>query len=56
MASTTLKSIRKVKVGVFWKIELKCCRIGTKPFKISAEMAKKNELVVGNPPLKMEQI
>ena len=28
----------------------------TKPFKISAEMAKKNELEVGNPHLKMEQI
>ena len=31
MAITTLKSIRKEKIGVFWKIQLKCCRIGTKP-------------------------
>ena len=29
------------KVGVFWKIQLKCCRIGPKPFKIGGEMAKK---------------
>ena len=37
------------KVGVFRKIQHKCCRIGTKPFKISGEMAKKNKLEVGNP-------
>ena len=51
MAITTLKSIRKGKIGVYWKIHLKCCRIGTKPFKIGGKMAKKNELEVGNPPL-----
>ena len=28
----------------------------TKPYKIGGEMARKNELEVGNPPLKMEQI
>ena len=39
MAITTLKSIRKGKIGVFWKIQLKCCRIGTKPFKIGGKMA-----------------
>ena len=44
------------KVGVFQKIYLICYRIGTKPFKISGEMGKKNELDIGNPPLKMEQI
>ena len=27
------------KIGVFWKIQLKCCRIGTKPFKIGGKMA-----------------
>ena len=41
------------KVGVFWKFQLICCRIGTKPFKIGGKMAKKKELEVGNPPLKM---
>ena len=48
MAITPLKSIRKGKVGVFRKILHKCCRIGTKPFQISGEMAKKNKLEVGN--------
>ena len=27
------------KVGVFWKIQVKCCRIGIKPFKIGGKMA-----------------
>ena len=27
------------KVGVFWKIQLKCCRIGPKHFKIGVKMA-----------------
>ena len=48
MARTPLKSIRKGK-SWFRKIQHKCCRIGTKPFKISGEMAKKNTLEVGNP-------
>ena len=39
MAITTLKSIRKGKVDVFWKNQLKCCRIGTKNFKIGGKMA-----------------
>ena len=39
MAITTLKSIRKGKIGVFWKIELKCYRIGPKHFKIGVKMA-----------------
>ena len=34
---------------MFWKIQHKYCRIGTKPFKICGEMAKKNTLEVGNP-------
>ena len=25
------------KIGVFWKIQLKCCRVGTKPFKIGGK-------------------
>ena len=52
MAITPLKFIRKEKVGVFPKIQLICCRIGTKPFKISEKMAKKHELEVGNLSLK----
>ena len=27
------------KIGVFWKIQLKCCRIGYKHFKIGVKMA-----------------
>ena len=46
----------EMKVGVFWKIQLKFCRIGNKPLKISGEKAKKNKLGVSNPPLKMELI
>ena len=43
MAMTPLKSIRKGKVGwCWWKIQHKCCRIGTKLSKIGGEMAKKN--------------
>ena len=38
MAITPLKSIEREKVGVFRKIQHKCCRIGTKPFNISGEM------------------
>ena len=38
MAITALKSIRE-KVGVFWKIHPKCCRIGIKPFKVGGKMA-----------------
>ena len=51
MAITPLKSnpSEREKVCVFWKILHKCCRIGTKPFKINGEMAKKNKLEVGNP-------
>ena len=41
---------------LFRNIQQNCFKIGTKPFKICVEMAKKNELEVGNPPLKMEQI
>ena len=44
------------KVGVFWKIQHKCSRIGTKMFIIDGEMEEKNELEVDNPPLEMEQI
>ena len=40
---------QKGKKLVFRKILHKCCRIGTKPFKINGEMAKKNKLEVGNP-------
>ena len=39
VAITALKSIRWGKVGVFWKIQLKCCRIGIKPFKVGGKMA-----------------
>ena len=46
-------SSEREKVGVFQKIQLVCCRIGTKPVKISGEMAKKNKLEVGNHPLKI---
>ena len=42
-------------VCVFRKIQLICCSIGTKPFRISEEMAEKNDPEVGNPPLKMEK-
>ena len=49
----TITPLKSKKVCVFWKIQLICCRIGTKPFKFGGKMAKKNELEVGNPPLKM---
>ena len=52
MTITPLKSIQKGENGEFWKNQLKCCRIGTKPFKI-IKMAQKNYLEVGNPPPKM---
>ena len=55
MAITTLKSIRKGKIGVFWEIQLKCCRIGTKPFKIGGKMAYKKDLEVGKLPLNTGQ-
>ena len=49
MAITTLKSIRRGKVGVFWKIQLKCCRIGTKPSKIDGKWLRKMNLKLASP-------
>ena len=51
-----LKIHQKGKVSVFWKIQPKCCSIGTKPVTIGGKRALKNELKVGNPPLKMKNI
>ena len=34
----------------------KCCKIGSKMFKIDAAKSQKNEHEVGNPPKKMGQI
>ena len=39
MAITTLNPSEREEVGVFWKIQLKCCRIGPKHFKIGGKMA-----------------
>ena len=51
-----LKIHQKGKFSVFWKIQPKCCSIGTKPVTIGGKRALKNELKVGNPPLKMKNI
>ena len=51
-----LKIHQKGKFSVFWKIQPKFCSIGTKPVTIGGKRALKNELKVGNPPLKMKNI
>ena len=49
MSISFLKTIKCKKLGMFWKIQEFCSKMGTKIFQIDGEMPKIIEIKVGNP-------